>query len=800
MRRRSNGERARERISTRSRRSGATKGRGKAPERRKRKTHASNVNARGSLFEQLTVGCHRRNCANSKCASCVENTPLPPTEAAVTSVLLAAQAEARGYLCSDDNVFDCSSARDMLAIVDAALAVSHSLTREQFADSPAHRALVRRIGAVFARWQSLALSFHLADQPAQLDLLAVERFFTAVRQMPRPSDVLDGAVSRLIDAVGVEGRLVKSPAIARVFAILMAQPDAQREGAALSKVCSAARRLSDAARDALRVAWSAEAATVLQQRLQLLRNTLALDAAATQQSLHQHAAARGATTLMRVLYEINSARQQQALAAVALPPDPFASARAPPATAAATAAASSDDASTSDVHRFDDSAVASVPAPAADKAPFAEFGDFQVELVGEKIDLVQDYSLWRDGSSGGGDGFSFIGHSFVLDTALKAKVLHVQSIVAQREQQTNAMREALMSGQRRFSPYLGIRVRRDHIVEDSLDALQAAPAADLRKPLRVSFEGEEGIDEGGVRKEWFQLLVKEIFDVKYGMFHFDTATRAHWFRRDSDERLFFNLMGTLLGMAIYNGVILDLHFPSVVYKLLLGVPVQFDDLAQVDQALHAGLQQMLTFDGDVADVYERTFEAEFAVYGAPVTAPLVPGGEKVTLTNANRRQYVRYYARHVLIDSVRDQWAAFQRGFNLVMGGIATSGMFAWQELKELICGSDVIDMHELERGTRYDANYSADHPSVRLFWKVVHSLTPDEQRRLLRFATGSDRAPIGGLQNLNLIIVFQPDSDRVPSAHTCFNHLVLPAYTTEEKMHRMIHVALSNDSGFGLL
>jgi hypothetical protein len=56
------------------------------------------------------------------------------------------------------------------------------------------------------------------------------------------------------------------------------------------------------------------------------------------------------------------------------------------------------------------------------------------------------------------------------------------------------------------------------------------------------------------------------------------------------------------------------------------VPVQFDDLAQVDQALHAGLQQMLTFDGDVADVYERTFEAEFAVYGAPVTAPLVPGG------------------------------------------------------------------------------------------------------------------------------------------------------------------------------
>jgi hypothetical protein len=227
----------------------------------------------------------------------------------------------------------------------------------------------------------------------------------------------------------------------------------------------------------------------------------------------------------------------------------------------------------------------SLPSPT--EAPFATFADFQVELIGERIDLVQDFHKWHEQQS----QFSFIGNSFVLDTALKAKVLHVQSLVAQREQQANAMRDALMSmGNRRFSPYLVFQVRRDHIVEDSLDALQRASAADLRKPLRVAFAGEEGIDEGGVRKEWFQLLVKEIFDPKYGMFHLNEATRAYWFRRESDERLYFNLMGTLLGMAIYNGIILDLHFPSVVYKLLMGESVQFDDLAEVDQALHAGLQ------------------------------------------------------------------------------------------------------------------------------------------------------------------------------------------------------------------
>ena len=62
----------------------------------------------------------------------------------------------------------------------------------------------------------------------------------------------------------------------------------------------------------------------------------------------------------------------------------------------------------------------------------------------------------------------------------------------------------------------------------------------------------------------------------------------------------------------YFSVILDLHFPSVVYKLLLGEhapPITFADLAEVDESLYEGFKQLLAFDGDVSDVFDRTFEA-----------------------------------------------------------------------------------------------------------------------------------------------------------------------------------------------
>lgn len=102
---------------------------------------------------------------------------------------------------------------------------------------------------------------------------------------------------------------------------------------------------------------------------------------------------------------------------------------------------------------------------------------------------------------------------------------------------------------------------------------------DLKKQLVVEFEGEQGIDEGGVSKEFFQLVIEEIFNPDYGMFALQPESQTVWFNQmsfESDAQ--YTLIGIVLGLAIYNNVILAVNFPMVLYRKLMGRKGSFEDL------------------------------------------------------------------------------------------------------------------------------------------------------------------------------------------------------------------------------
>ena len=348
-----------------------------------------------------------------------------------------------------------------------------------------------------------------------------------------------------------------------------------------------------------------------------------------------------------------------------------------------------------------------------------------------------------------------------------------------------------------------VRVRRCHLVEDGLAEIARQRPRDLLKPLRVHFIGEDGIDAGGVKKEFFQLLVTELLSPDYGMLVYLPESRTYWFNAASlegdDE---FMLVGLVLGLAIYNAVLLDFPLPIALYRKLLGQAPTLRDLEAMEPTLAKSLRQLLTYEGPVSveDVFCASFVA--APPGASTGADpvdLVPGGASLPVTEANRRDYVDAYVAFYLTDAVHAQFEAFARGFAMLAGGPAIH-LFTATELERLVCGSPVLDFGALRKAARYDGGYTADSRAVVWLWQEVADFTPEEERRFLKFFTGSDRAPIGGLGALRTVVQRDgPDSAKLPTSHTCFNTLLLPDYASREALGDRLRLAIMNSEGFGL-
>jgi len=136
----------------------------------------------------------------------------------------------------------------------------------------------------------------------------------------------------------------------------------------------------------------------------------------------------------------------------------------------------------------------------------------------------------------------------------------------------------------------------------------------------------------------------------------------------------------------------------------------------------------------------------------------------------------------------------------MVCGGDSLK-LFRWEELELLICGSPQLDFEALEQSARYEDGFNADSRTIKEFWSVVHAMSAEDKKKLLFFTTGSDRVPIKGLGNLSFTISRAgPDSDRLPTSHTCFNHLLLPEYASKAKLQKCLTLAIQNSKGFGLM
>nr|XP_002128407.2 ubiquitin-protein ligase E3A-like [Ciona intestinalis] len=435
--------------------------------------------------------------------------------------------------------------------------------------------------------------------------------------------------------------------------------------------------------------------------------------------------------------------------------------------------------------------------------PLVPQTEFVNEALNDVIKIDKDYANYRI-SQQGTNKYSFLHYPFLLTTLSKTTYLFYDNRVRMYSERRRTLMSSLFSGSA-INPFLKIQVRRAHIINDTLVQLEMATEnlKNLRKQLYVEFDGEEGADEGGVSKEFFALMVEEIFNPANGTFILVEESQLFWFNPESFEgQMQYKLIGIILGLAIYNNCILDIKFPAFLYKKLLGRRAKFRDIKDIYPVVYRSLCDILSYSGNVEQDMMLTFRVEYSdIYGCPHTHDLKKEGNKIPVTNSNRQEYVDLYSDWLLNTSVEEQFNAFLGGFELVLSKSPLKYLFKPKEVELLLCGSEHYDFKELEDSADYDGGFTRDSQTVKDFWSVVHELSEEEQKTLLQFSTGSDRAPVGGLSKLKMILARNgPDSDRLPTAHTCFNVILLPDYKNKIKLRERLLKAIKYSKGFGML
>ncbi|KAG0246179.1 hypothetical protein BGX31_004144, partial [Mortierella sp. GBA43] len=352
---------------------------------------------------------------------------------------------------------------------------------------------------------------------------------------------------------------------------------------------------------------------------------------------------------------------------------------------------------------------------------------------------------------------------------------------------------------------LQMNVRREMVFVDSFSQWQSKLGEEIKySKLNVHFHGEEGVDAGGVTREWFQVLARQMFNPDYALFLTSAAdkltyqpNRASWV--NSDHLLFFRFIGRVIGKAIYDGRLLDAYFTRSFYKHILGRPVDYRDVEAVDPEYYKSLVWML--ENDITDIVDETFSMETDDFGTTKVVDLKPNGRNIPVTEENKQEYVKYITEQKLTLAIKDQIHAFLQGFHEIIPAHLIS-IFNEQELELLISGLPDVDVDEWKNNTEYQ-NYSQASPQIQNFWRAVRSFDQTERAKLLQFVTGTSKVPLGGfsqLQGISGIQKFQIHKDfsstkRLPSAHTCFNQLDLPEYETYEDLRKQLLTAISECS-----
>nr|XP_040147140.1 ubiquitin-protein ligase E3C [Ictidomys tridecemlineatus] len=364
-----------------------------------------------------------------------------------------------------------------------------------------------------------------------------------------------------------------------------------------------------------------------------------------------------------------------------------------------------------------------------------------------------------------------------------------------------------------FLDGINVTIRRNYIYEDAYDKLSPENEPDLKKRIRVHLLNAHGLDEagidgGGIFREFLNELLKSGFNPNQGFFKTTNEgllypnPAAQMLVGDSFARHYY-FLGRMLGKALYENMLVELPFAGFFLSKLLGTSADVDihHLASLDPEVYRNLLFLKSYEEDVEEL-GLNFTVVNNDLGEAQVVELKLGGKDIPVTSANRIAYIHLVADYRLNKQIRPHCLAFRQGLANVVS-LEWLRMFDQQEIQVLISGAQVpISLEDLKSFTNYSGGYSADHPVIKIFWRVVEGFTDEEKRKLLKFVTSCSRPPLLGFKELYPAFCIHnggSDLERLPTASTCMNLLKLPEFYDETLLRSKLLYAIECAAGFEL-
>ncbi|KAH8377535.1 hypothetical protein KR093_005815 [Drosophila rubida] len=377
--------------------------------------------------------------------------------------------------------------------------------------------------------------------------------------------------------------------------------------------------------------------------------------------------------------------------------------------------------------------------------------------------------------------------------------------------------------------HIKITVTRQTLFEDSYHQIMRLPAYELRRRLYIIFRGEEGLDYGGVSREWFFLLSHEVLNPMYCLFEY--ANKNNYSLQinpasyvNPDHLQYFKFIGRFIAMALYHGRFIYSGFTMPFYKRMLNKKLTIKDIETIDPEFYNSLIWVRDNNIDECGL-ELWFSVDFEVLGQIIHHELKENGEKERVTEENKEEYITLMTEWRMTRGIEQQTKTFLEGFNEVVP-LEWLKYFDERELELILCGMQDVDVEDWQRNTIY-RHYNRNSKQVVWFWQVSSAIvhmtcsrkanlmlqfawqfvreTDNEKRaRLLQFVTGTCRVPVGGFAELmgsngpqRFCIEKVGKETWLPRSHTCFNRLDLPPYKSYDQLVEKLTFAIEETEGF---